>query len=192
MGPHAVAPLPDLPAPLSDGVVSLRRFSLHDVGDVTRACQDPDIHRWTASIPSPYEAAHARGWIEQHRELWERGATAPLAIVDTATGGFLGAISLQLDHGGPTEAAVGYWVAAWARRRGVATRALRLATTWGFEVLGLDELHLATKVGNVASERVAEHGGFECTGTDAAHHRPADPSDTFVVKEWRLERPAAR
>lgn len=40
--------LPPLTEPLTDGVVSLRRFTLDDVAAVTMACQDPEIPRWTA------------------------------------------------------------------------------------------------------------------------------------------------
>jgi hypothetical protein len=85
-----VRQLPDLEAPLSDGVVSLRRFTLDDVTEVTRACQDPEIVRWTASIPIPYTESDAQGWIEGHSEHWNSGLTASLAIVDATDGAFMG------------------------------------------------------------------------------------------------------
>lgn len=56
-----MSPVPDLEAPLSDGVVSLRRFTLDDVAEVTRALQDPEIVKWTASIPTPYAESDAKG-----------------------------------------------------------------------------------------------------------------------------------
>jgi hypothetical protein len=72
----SVPPLPQPPLPLSDGVVALRRFTLDDVLDVTRACQDPEIPRWTAGIPHPYEEHHALEWISRHDAMWPR-AVAP-------------------------------------------------------------------------------------------------------------------
>src|SRR6266511_4190497 len=54
-------PLPD--PPLSDGTVELRAFSLADVPHVTAALQDPEISRWTATIPWPYTEKNARDWI---------------------------------------------------------------------------------------------------------------------------------
>lgn len=64
--------MPTLPRPkepLTDGVVTLGYFTLADVPAVTTACQDPEISRWTASIPWPYEEDHARGWIATHETL---------------------------------------------------------------------------------------------------------------------------
>jgi hypothetical protein len=55
-----MAALPEPDWPLTDGVVGLRRFTLSDVAAVTAACQDPEIPRWTAGIPDPYEERHAR------------------------------------------------------------------------------------------------------------------------------------
>jgi hypothetical protein len=49
---------------------------LDDVLDVTRACQDPEIPRWTAGIPHPYEEHHALEWISRHDAMWPR-AVAP-------------------------------------------------------------------------------------------------------------------
>ena len=79
-----INPFPDFESPLSDGVVSLRRFTLDDVPEVTRACQDPEIVRWTASIPTPYAESDAQSWIERHEEHWGSGFTASLAIVDAS------------------------------------------------------------------------------------------------------------
>jgi hypothetical protein len=56
-------------APLADGVVTLRAFTSGDVPAVTAACQDPEISRWTATIPWPYDEDHARTWIATHAHL---------------------------------------------------------------------------------------------------------------------------
>ena len=89
-----VRQFPDLEAPLSDGIVSLRRFTLDDVAEVTRACQDSEIVRWTASIPIPYAESDAQGWIERHSENWNSGFTASFAIVDATDDSFMGSINV--------------------------------------------------------------------------------------------------
>src|SRR2546425_5575528 len=104
------------------GIV-LRPFRLDDVPDVTAACQDPEIVRWTASIPSPYEESHARAWIETHDDLRRDGLVFPFAVVEPSDR-LVGCISLIRRGLPPDRAAVGYWVAAWARNQRVATRAL--------------------------------------------------------------------
>lgn len=64
---------------------------------------------------------------------------------------------------------VGYWCAAEARGRGVATRALRLLSRYGFEELGLQRLELITDPDNLASQRVAEKVGYRREGVLRSH-----------------------
>lgn len=59
---------------------------------------------------------------------------------------------------------IGYWMKREARGRGVATRALRLVSEWGFEELRLARLQLITEPENLASQRVAEKAGFQREG----------------------------
>jgi RimJ/RimL family protein N-acetyltransferase len=141
--------------PVTDGVVELRRFELSDVTQVTQACQDPEISRWTTTIPWPYEERHAREWIARHDAAWSGGTFAPFAYCDVTNGAFLGSITLSGIDRERRSAMVGYWAAPWARNRGATTRTLRLVCDWGFESLDLQLIELVTKVGNVASEHVA-------------------------------------
>jgi RimJ/RimL family protein N-acetyltransferase len=180
---------PNLEVPLSDDVVSLRHFSLDDVGEVTRALQDPEIVRWTASLPVPYAESDARGWINRHSELWKAGTTAQFAIVDAADGAFMGNIYVIVAPYMLGRAALGYWVAEWGRSRGFATRALVLASKWTFDVLNSPELFLETLDGNVASERVAEKAGYVFGGYKSEDYtRPASRGtpETLRVKSWVL------
>ena len=144
---------------ISDETVTLRSFTLDDVNDVTAACQDPEIIRWT-TIPSPYTENHARAFITMHDDLRREGLAYHFAIVAQTEVRLSGAISVEGLKVVSGSATVGYWVAPWARRRGLASRALELLSTWAFPYFGLDRLTLTTLVGNVASERVAERCGY--------------------------------
>ena len=182
-------PFPELEAPLSDGIISLRHFTLDDVADVTRACHDPEIVRWTASIPIPYTESDAQGWIERHSELWNSGITAQFAIVDATNGAFMGNIYVIVAPYMLGRAALGYWVAEWARARGVATRSLLMASKWAIDFLDPRELYLETLEGNVASERVAEKSGYVFTDYRSEDFtRPASRGtpETVRVKQWVL------
>jgi RimJ/RimL family protein N-acetyltransferase len=55
---------------------------------------------------------------------------------------------------------VGYWLAAGARGRGVATRAVRLLTEWAGRELGVPTLWLQVMEGNERSVAVAERSGY--------------------------------
>ena len=73
--------LPD--SPLSDGVITLRAFTLDDVPRITEGCRDPAVARFT-SVPDPYEKADARDWIGGHADERGRGQAIHLAIAEKA------------------------------------------------------------------------------------------------------------
>jgi len=173
--------------PLTDGAVQLRPFEMGDAGDVTAACQDREISRWTDAIPWPYNEDHARGWISAHPGLWERGEVAPFAIVGADDGNFLGSISLIFPE--DQQPAAGYWVARWGRNRGVATAALVMITHWAFDTLGIESITLATMLGNVASERVAQNAGFAMIGETSDYRPPRNPENEYRVKKWERKNP---
>jgi RimJ/RimL family protein N-acetyltransferase/nitrite reductase/ring-hydroxylating ferredoxin subunit len=149
--------------PLSDGVITLRPFRADDAPAIAAACQDREIQRWIPIIPVPYAEVDARGFILMTLEAWHEGTGYEFAIADAATDRYIGSIGLHL---GPNARrhAVGYLVAPEARGRGVAVRALRLVTRWGFYQLGIQRLALWTLPGNVRSQRVAEKAGFRFEG----------------------------
>ena len=129
-----------------------------DAPALIRACQDPEIVRWLPVIPSPYGEQDARDYLEQCRLNWERGESFNFAIVDEP-GQLLGSIAMRVlrFHAGH----VGYWVVPDARRRGVASTALRLICRWAIEEVGMKRLELITDPENVASQGVAERAGFQ-------------------------------
>jgi RimJ/RimL family protein N-acetyltransferase len=143
---------------LSDDDISLRIWTAADVDQIVMCCSDPEIPRWTL-MPDPLEREQAAEFVASAPELWDRGDAASFAIVPSADPDrVIGALGLQT-HSDDT-ARVGYWVAREVRGRHVATRALRLATVWAFDTVGLERLELDVIVGNDISCRVAEAAGF--------------------------------
>jgi len=59
---------------------------------------------------------------------------------------------------------VGFWTAAWARRRGVAAGAIRLLAPWAFEALALARLQAFAHEENHGSQRTLERVGFTREG----------------------------
>jgi RimJ/RimL family protein N-acetyltransferase len=143
--------------------VLLRPWRPEDEEDVFRACQDPLIQRWT-TVPRPYLREHARQYVTDFTaRSWAEGTSSPMGAFDEATGQMLGAIGLIRQERGK-EAEVGYWVAPWARRRGVATAGTRALARWAFAELGLRRLAWGAEIGNHASRLVAETVGFRVEG----------------------------
>ncbi|MHB1615397.1 MAG: GNAT family N-acetyltransferase [Actinomycetes bacterium] len=168
------------PVELSDGRLLLRVPDVSDVPAILDACQDPEIERWT-TVPSPYRRSDAESFVLRVvPEAWAQGRSAIFAVFDqpddarvqsppstgspaSAPPGLLGMVGLHDLAAAMGE--LGYWVAPWARRRGVAVGAARMACQFGFEMLGLQRIEWWAEVGNTASLRVATKLGFSLEGT---------------------------
>jgi RimJ/RimL family protein N-acetyltransferase len=148
--------------PLTDGVVTLRAWRDTDTESIVRMMDEPEIARWTRA-PSPYKESDAIAWLATHPVLLRRRTELPLAITDADSGELVGSIGLRFPEDGRGE--FGYLVAAGARRRGVAERALRLYARWAFDELGVERLEVLIQPGNEASLALAEKVGFRREGT---------------------------
>lgn len=158
--------------PLTDGTIVLRAVRDADVAQIVAATADPLIKRFTSSIPDPNGPGEVRAWIATHRAAEAAGETIELAIADAADDTrVLGMTGLHEFSWRDRRCATGYWVAAAARGRGVATRACRLLTSWALDALGLARVELLADIDNTASQRVAEHAGFIREGTLHRHTR---------------------
>ena len=152
---------------LRAGDLILRPFEDRDVPAIAAACGDPETARFIPDMPSPYEEHHARAYVRATRALGRARTRVQLAIVDASDGDLLGAIDVRLGEIG----SIGYWVAPWARGRGVATCALTVLSRWAVTEGGVERLELTTHPENVASQRVAEKAGFRREGVLRAHIR---------------------
>ncbi|GIG86079.1 GNAT family N-acetyltransferase [Plantactinospora endophytica] len=158
----------------------LRPWRAEDAEDVRRACQDPDIQRWT-TVPSPYRLDDAIDFVTKRApQAWSAGSGAPFAVCDAATGELLGSCGLISVDPVLRSAEVGYWTAPWARGRGVAVRATRAVCRWAFGQLKLRRVVWQAEVGNHASRLVALRAGFQVDG----RLRLADPHPRGTRDGW--------
>ena len=175
------------PPTLTDGVVTLRRWSMDDVADVQRACSDELTARWLP-VPVPYTLADAEDYLQGYiYPSWAGGTAAELSVRDAATGELLGAMGLKLHQRRLGFGEIGYWTAPWARGRGVAGRGAALMAKWGLDALGLNRVELLADVDNLASQRAAEKGGFVREGVlrKARFLRDGTPEDMVVFSRVR-------
>jgi len=150
--------------------VLLRAVRESDVPALVEACRDPDIKRFTSSIPDPYSEADAHAWIATHAEDMAHGVEINFAIADAGDEErLLGVTGLHELAWKSRRAATGYWIAPWARGHGYATRATSLVSRWALDELGLVRVELIADVDNPASLRTAERAGFEREGVLRKH-----------------------
>jgi [ribosomal protein S5]-alanine N-acetyltransferase len=147
---------------LAGGGVRLRPWTMDDVDELVRCCNDEQVRRFLPPIPIPYIRDDAVAFVELGDERLESDAMG-LAVVDGTTGVLRGSIGLRLVGEGVAQ--TGYWVAPEARGQGVASAALRLISDWALPAHELHRLQLYTDTENPASMRVAERAGFTREGT---------------------------
>ncbi|WP_326560846.1 GNAT family N-acetyltransferase [Micromonospora sp. NBC_01796] len=169
------------PVEIIEGGLLLRPWNPADASAVHRACQDPDIRRWT-TVPAPYLPEHAKGFVGGSAPAaWEAGTGAPFAVCDAATGELLGSCGLVTIDQSLRSGEVGYWTAPWARGRAVAVRATRAVARWAFRDLGLRRVIWQAEVGNHASRLVALRAGFRVEGElRLAQPHPRGGSDGWI------------
>lgn len=148
---------------LSDGVVCLRLVAESDLPGVVEAVRDPLIPRYT-TIPEPYSQREARQWQRSSAHGLVSGTDLATVVVDAVDETLLGAVGLHGTGAANGRCSAGYWLAANARGRGVATRALRLLCSYAFAELGVARIELWIEPENTASQAVAERVGFEREG----------------------------
>lgn len=151
--------------------VRLRPFRLDDVADTAAACADPLTQRFISGMPEPYTEQSARWWITEGAPAARATGGAAYAVADPATDRLLGGIGLSNPVPARGQAEIGYWVAPWARGRGVATAATRALAGQAFAA-GVARLELLTHEENAASMRVALAAGFRYEGA----RRAANPT----------------
>jgi RimJ/RimL family protein N-acetyltransferase len=186
-----MAPIPIPDPPLSDGTVTLRAWRDDDLGAIVVACRDPEIPRFTR-VPSPYTGKEGREFLEAQARQRAAGEAVSLAVVDARSGELLGAVGVMRVDRARGSAEVGYWVARAARRRGVATRAVRLVSRWALDRLGLARLELLAEPENLASQGVAGRSGYTREGLLRSYQEIKGRRRDYVLFSLLPSDPAAR
>jgi RimJ/RimL family protein N-acetyltransferase len=171
------------PPALRDDDLTLRPPRPDDADAVIAACQDAAIVRWVR-VPSPYRREHAESWLATCRRQAEAGEAITL-LAEDGDGRLAGSFSLLELAGGGGYGEIGYWVAPWARGRGVATRAVGLLRDWAAAALGLTTVEILVHRDNAPSRAVALRSGFADTGELRTLPRDDDPGPpALIVYLW--------
>jgi ribosomal-protein-serine acetyltransferase len=184
---------PDLE--LTDGAVLLRAPTEHDVDEIYAAIRESldELVPWMAWAHPDIERIDTAEWVRSTQWAWANDTEFSFAIVDPATGAFLGTCGLNAVDKLNRWANLGYWVRTGCTRRGVATRAASLVAGFGFRDLGLDRIEIMVATPNEPSQRVAAKVGTTREGVLRRRLRVGDTSyDAVVFSLIRDEQDATR
>jgi RimJ/RimL family protein N-acetyltransferase len=150
------------PTSLNDAVVGVRPWRDTDLACVEQASQDPRIPTGT-TVPAHYTPEAGLAYIARQHARLTSGQGVCLAVVDQHRDHAVGHINLMQR---PQEgvAGIGYWIVPAARRRGIASRAISLMTTWGLSAGGFARIEAWVEPDNQASQRSLEANGYLLEG----------------------------
>jgi RimJ/RimL family protein N-acetyltransferase len=151
------------PAALADDQVRLEplaRALEPEMQWMLESDEDTAAFTYLPTAPAP---EFLETWLGRYEDAWEDGSRAGFVVRDAggAAVGFAAFVHLDLEG---RQGELGYVIAAAARGRGMASRAVSLLTRWGFDELGLQRIELRIDPRNAGSNRVAERTGYTQEG----------------------------
>jgi RimJ/RimL family protein N-acetyltransferase len=152
-----------IPQVIGGDGVRLRPYRADDVDDLVSGYSDAETRRFMHALPAPFTRRHGEWYVAEGVPAIITEGGAAYAIADPRTDRLLGGAGLERAVPSRQQAELGYWVGPWARRRGVATAAVRALCEQAFHT-GTARLELLTHWENEASQRVALAAGFQREG----------------------------
>lgn len=151
---------------LVDGRVRLRSLCFGDKNQIARLANNIKIWNNLKDIlPHPYTMEDAVKFIDTVRKQ-DRLLTFGIEYQNEISGviGLIPGVDVYRKS-----SEIGYWIGEPYWGKGIATKALNLATEYGLEELKFERLHAGVFEGNGASMRVLEKCGFklECISKNA-------------------------
>lgn len=148
---------------LRTDLVRLRKWRYEDLGCIEAASADPQIPQGT-TVPALYSETEGRSFIERQWGRQTTGQGLSLAIADATTDEAQGLVFLGL---GPSRGHcdLGYWLIPAARRGGLGTDAIRLASRWVLLDTEVHRLVAQVEPNNAASVALLRKCGFTEEGT---------------------------
>jgi ribosomal-protein-serine acetyltransferase len=114
--------------------ITIRPYGLEDFEAVYDAVSESmtELIPWMPWCHPGYSIDESRTWIESQLSAFTQGKTFEFAIM-SASGNYLGGCGLNQLDAINRRANLGYWVRSSAAGHGVASAAVKLIRTWGFE-----------------------------------------------------------
>jgi ribosomal-protein-serine acetyltransferase len=145
---------------LTDGVVTLHRYTLQDAEDLHTAGLESvkEVYPWLPWCRPGYTLEEATSWISGVVKAWDEGRSFEF-VIRTASGAHIGGGGINDLYAAQPMANLGYWVRSSQLGNGYATRAARLLGEFGIQDLKLQRVEIVVAVTNHRSLRVAQKSG---------------------------------
>jgi RimJ/RimL family protein N-acetyltransferase len=142
--------------------IQIRKWQASDIDDLVRYANNPKISDNLAdAFPFPYTRDFGLAFIKR---VSEENPTKIFAI--TSDDKAIGSIGIFPDSDiYRKNGAIAYWIAESFWGKGIATDAIKLTLTYGFDQFELSRIYAKPFGSNLRSQRVLEKAGFELEAT---------------------------
>ena len=147
--------------------IYLRNIEESDVHDMYEMDSDAEVHRYLGKNPVT-TLDQSMEIIKDIQGQYERNNLGRSAIIEKATGAFVGWAGLKLEDKVRKEFTyydVGYRLKRKHWGKGLGTEAARLSIVYGFENLGFDEICGAADIENIGSNKILSRIGLKHEGS---------------------------
>jgi [ribosomal protein S5]-alanine N-acetyltransferase len=161
-----------------------------------RELTEDDIPAWLARAidvesadlagdPIPGSIEMGAAWLKGHRDLFQQQTAIRWSIVPKGATESAGTVGLVINSKAHRTAAFAIVVGRAYWRKGFGTAAAQLVTRYGFDTLGLAEIHAEVLQRNAASLRLLEKTGFQRLREIAGDPQSGgDAEDCFEYVLW--------
>jgi ribosomal-protein-serine acetyltransferase len=118
-----------------------------------------ELSAWLPWCTEDYNFADSEQFLSRGKLNWDSGIEYEFGVFNLATGDLLGVVGIHGIRRAENCANIGYWTRTGSTGQGVATLAVRAASIFGFQKLGLACIEILVQPTNHASRRVAEKLG---------------------------------
>jgi RimJ/RimL family protein N-acetyltransferase len=152
------------PETLATARLALRPLGTADAADIWRYASDPLATRFVI-FPTHRELAESAAFARRCADCWTNGSSFPWAMVERASGDFVGAIELRLT---PPKADFGYILCRAHWGKGFAGEAACAVVAWAIAQPAIHRVWTTVAPDNAASARVLEKAGLRLEARLAA------------------------
>lgn len=160
---RTLIPLPD---ELRGERVLIRPYRPEDAQALMDAVEESREHirPWLPFADEHKSVEASRDWIIHQQAKWLLRETMNFAIVEAATGRYLGGLGLHPHNWDIRYFEIGYWLRQSAEGRGYMLEAVQLLVDYALAELGANRLEIKCDERNTRSAAVANRLGFEQEG----------------------------